>query len=127
MDSTFASASRKSGEGLDHLLGVAAGVELGFFEQAEAAREVVDHFLAAGLKFNLAAAAQFLERGAFAFQFVLRALEFGELLLRLDHLRSTSSRVGARSGSVSDAPGGFVRLKIGVDEFRCVVGSHAAT
>ena len=75
----------KIGDGLDHLLGIAPGVELGFFKQAEAARELVDHLLPAGLEFRLAAA-QFLECGAFAFQILLRVFQFGELLLRLDHL-----------------------------------------
>ena len=102
------------GDGLDHLLGFAARVELGFLQQAEAAREIVDHFLAAGLEFVLAAA-QFLERGAFAFQIVLRALEFGELLLRLDDLavhlvaRGRAERVARGRGE-----GRLVRLKIGV-------------
>ena len=63
-------------DGLDHLLGIAAGIELGFFEKAESASEIVDHFLTAVLKFELATA-QFLERGAFAFQILLRAFQFG--------------------------------------------------
>ena len=72
-------------ERLDHLLGVAAGGELGLFQQAKAARELLDDFLAAGQEFRLPAA-QFLQAGALAFQFLLRALEFDELLLRLDDL-----------------------------------------
>ncbi len=119
----------KIGHGLDHLLGVAAGVELGLFEQAEAAREVMDHFLAAGLKFRLAAA-QFLERGAFALQVILRAFQLGEFLLRLDDLavhlvaRGRAERVAGRGRAVRR----FVRLKVGVHKLRCIViRSHVAT
>jgi len=108
------------------LFGVAAGVELGFFEQAEAAREVADHFLAAVLKLKLAAA-QFLERGAFALQILLRAFELGEFLLRLNDLavhlfaRRRAERVG------EGRAGRLVRLEIGVHKLRCIVfGSHAA-
>ena len=68
-------------DGFDHQLGIAAGGEFGFFEEAEAAGEVLDDFLATGLKFALAPA-QFLKAGAFAFEFLLRALEFHQLLLR---------------------------------------------
>ena len=74
------------GERLGHLFGVAPGVEFGFLEQAEPARQVVDHFLPAGLEFHLAAA-RFLQRGALAFQLLLRALQFGQLLLGFDHFR----------------------------------------
>jgi hypothetical protein len=103
-------------------------VELGFFEQAESAREIVDHFLAAVLKFELAPA-QFLERGAFAFQILLRAFQLGEFLLRLDdfavHLvaRGRAKRiVGCREWRRR-----FVRLKIRVNKFGRVVFSHVAT
>ena len=117
------------GDGLDHLLGIAAGIELGFFEQAEAAREMVNHFLAAGLKFRLAAA-QFLERGAFALQVILRAFQLGEFLLRLDDLavhlvaRWRAERVVGRGRAVRR----FLRLKIRVHKLRCIViRSHVAT
>jgi hypothetical protein len=118
------------GDGLDHLLGVAARVELGFFEQAEPAREIVNHFLAAGLEFRLAAA-QFLERGTFAFEIVLRAFQFGEFLLRLDDLavhfvaRGRAERV---AGGTRRREGRLVRLKIGVNKFGGIVfSSHEAT
>ncbi len=70
---------------LDHLLGVAAGDKFRLFQQAQPARQLLDDFLAAGVEFRLPAA-QFLQAGAFAFEFLLRALEFDELLLRLDDL-----------------------------------------
>ena len=72
-------------ERFDHLLGVAAGGELGFLQQPQTARELLDDFLATGREFILATA-QFFQAGAFAFQFLLRALEFDELLLRLHDL-----------------------------------------
>jgi hypothetical protein len=79
----FFERATEVGERFDHLFGIATRVELGFFEQTESARKIVNHFLAAVLKFKLAAA-QFLERGAFAFQILLRAFQLGEFLLRLD-------------------------------------------
>ena len=127
----LSSASRKSVSGLDHLLGVAAGVELGFLEQAEAAREVVDHFLPAGLEFRLAAA-HFLQRGAFALQILLRALQFGEFLLRFDdlavHLLAGRARAAGRRAGGGGRSGDLVRLKIGVHKLRrIVIGSHEPT
>ncbi len=108
------------GERLDHLLGVAARGELGFFEQAEAARQVLDDLVAAGLKFALAAA-QFFEAGALAFEFFLRAFEFDEFLLGLDDF--AVHVVARRRGK-----GGFARREIGVNKFRRVVfAGHAAT
>ena len=83
-------------------------------QQAQAAREVVDHLLAAGLEFRLAAA-QLLERGALPLQAILGALQFGQLLLGLDHPAihlvacGGAERVAARRGQRR-----FVRLKIGV-------------
>ena len=118
------------GDGLDHLLGVAAGVEFGLFEQAEAAGEVMDHFLPAGLEFRLAPA-QFLERGAFALQVLLRALQFGEFLLRLDDLAVhlvAGGRAERVAGGRGRAVGRFVRLEIRVHKLRCIViRSHVAT
>jgi hypothetical protein len=67
------------------LFGIAAGGEFRLFEQADAAGEVLDGLLAAGLEFHLAAAG-FLEAGAFAFEFLLDAFEFGEFLLGLADL-----------------------------------------
>jgi hypothetical protein len=46
---------------------------------------MLEHFLATGLKFSLAAAG-FLEGGALALQLFLGALELGELLLCLGDL-----------------------------------------
>ena len=125
----FVERVAKIGHGLDHLLGVAAGIEFGLFEQAEAARKMVNHFLAAGLKFRLAAA-QFLERGAFALQIILRAFQLGEFLLRLDDLaihfvaRGRAERVVGCGRAVRR----FLRLKIRVHKLRCIViRSHVAT
>jgi hypothetical protein len=114
-----------------HLFGVAAGGELGFFEQAEAAREVVDHFLTAGLKFHLATAG-FLEGGAFALEFLLSSLQFRQLLLRFGdagiHLFArgrTLEDPGAGRGSGSGRR--FVRLEIAVHKIRWVKVGHAAS
>ena len=122
----LSSAVAEIADGLDHLLGVAAGVELGFLEQAEAAREVADHFLPAVLEFKLAAA-QFLQCGAFALQFLLRAFQLGEFLLRLDDL-AVHFLAGRRAQRVGEGRAGrLVRLKIGVHKLRCIVfGSHVA-
>jgi hypothetical protein len=118
-------------EGFGHLFGIAAGGEFSFLQEADAAREVLGHFLAAGLKFGLTTA-QFLEGGAFTFEFLLRPLEFAEFLLGLGDFGiyflagwSALKRTGEGGGGLSR---GFVGLKISVHKFgRIVVGCHAAT
>ena len=87
-------------KGFGHLLDVAAGAELGFFEEADAAGKGLNDFLAAGLEFELAAAG-FFEGGAFAFEFFLVAFEFGEALLGfgdfgVDFLACGGARAGRR-------------------------------
>ncbi|NBR86086.1 MAG: hypothetical protein EBT61_11340 [Verrucomicrobia bacterium] len=61
---------------------------------------MVEHFLAAGLELD-AAAAGFLQLGAGALQLVLLALEFGELLLGIGDFEFSSSRLGGRLGAGS--------------------------
>ena len=48
---------------LGHLLGIAARGEFGFFEQAQTAGELLDNFIATGVKFTLSAA-EFFQAGA---------------------------------------------------------------
>src|ERR1035441_8109663 len=105
----FGERGAKIVQRLDHLLGVAAGGELGFFEQAEATRELLDDFLAAGGELILAAA-QFFQAGAFALKFFLCALEFDKFLLRLHNL---AVHVVARGRGKRR----FLRRQISVNKF----------
>ena len=56
-----------------HLFGVPARAQFRFFQQADAAGQMLQHFLPASLKFGLAPP-HFLQAGALAFQFLLRPL-----------------------------------------------------
>jgi hypothetical protein len=109
-------------ECLGHLFGVAAGVELGFLKESEAAGEVMDHFLPTGLEFHLAPPG-LLEGGALAFEFFLGAFEFSDFLLRFSHpgidlFAAWSAEVG---GCGCAGIRGFVGLKITINELRWVV------
>lgn len=101
-----------------HLLRIPTRGEFRLLQKSDAARQLLDHFLASCLKFILAAA-QFFQTGAFAFQFFLRALELHEFLLRLHDLP-----VHVFAGRC----GRFRSSKIRVNKLGCVVfGGHAAT
>ena len=61
---------------------VTPGGESGFLQHLRAAGEVMQHLFAAVLKFR-ATATCLLESSTFAFQLLLRALEFGEFVVRI--------------------------------------------
>ena len=69
-------------EAFGHLLGVAARGEFRLLQKPDATGEVLDGFLPAGLKFDLASP-NFLETRAFAFQALLEAFQLGQPLLLL--------------------------------------------
>src|ERR1041385_1273032 len=66
-----------------HLLGVTPGIEFGFFEKGHAANKILRHLFAARMKFHLTPAGLF-EGRPFPLEFLLRALQLGELLLRFN-------------------------------------------
>ena len=86
----------------------------------------MDDFLPAILQLELAAA-QFLQRSAFAFQFFLGALEFGEFLLGFHHL-AVHVFTRRRAQGVGGGQRRFMGLKVRINKFRRVVfGCHKAT
>jgi len=121
------------GEGAGHLLGVAPRGLFGFVEQGDAASEVGEHFLAALLVFDTAAAG-FFELGAFAFEVLLATFEFDESLLGggdllVDLVAGEGAlAAGGRGGSgrgrhgSRDTPQSF---EVGVDKVRMIqISTH---
>ena len=119
----FGHGLAKPGQDAGHLLRVAPRRQFRLLQQPDAAGQMVQHFFAAGLEFHLAAA-QLLQAGPFALQFLLGPFEFGQLDLFFADLclqfftgwRTVQFSGGraARRGGVTALLGG---LKIAVNEF----------
>ena len=103
IDCTLLTASRNSPSVRAISSASRRAVQFRLLQQADAAGEMLEHFVAAGLKFSLAPA-QILQAGAFALQFLLRPLQFRQLDLLLADQRFNLLPRGGTVGRMGACP-----------------------